>query len=86
MNNVFEIERDELDLEIAEGVHERPTKCVLQNWAFIPFGKLYGDVKGHPRLGDQNGVITSKVQIMDHLERWAVTRNTFYILEEKSRV
>jgi len=55
----------------------------IENWRFVQVEgkhKLYGDVYGHPRIGDGKGVFTSSVLEIDEGLQRVETRNTIYLL------
>ena len=60
----------------------------IENWRVIKLrGKprLYGDVCGHPRTGDEKSVVTSHILEIDEGLSKAETRNTIYLLGAKAQ-
>jgi hypothetical protein len=56
---------------------------VLAKWCAVHFGgypHLFGQVSGHPRLGDQRFIATSPYFHIDPAGRWARTWSRFYVL------
>jgi hypothetical protein len=67
---------------------------LINNWAIVhgdvdPYQApeaipkyLTGDVVGHPRLGDMDGVRTSQIMSYDKENKVVVTKNNNYVLGE----
>jgi hypothetical protein len=56
---------------------------VLEKWCAVHLGAyphLFGQVAGHPRLGDQRFIATSPYFRIDPAGRWARTWSRFYVL------
>jgi hypothetical protein len=56
---------------------------VLEKWCAVHFGgypHLFGQVSGHPRLGDQRYIATSPYFQIDPSGAWARTWSRFYVL------
>lgn len=56
---------------------------VLAKWCAVHLGAyphLFGQVAGHPRLGDQRFIATSPYFRIDPAGRWARTWSRFYVL------
>jgi hypothetical protein len=64
---------------------EDPSRSVviLTNWKRIWDGRLAGDVRNHPKLGDHDSVITTPVRYLNEEAGIAVTHNTIYALSNK---
>ena len=60
-------------------------KVILKNWREIIYNergmiRLSGNAYGHPRFHDGTFIFTSTVIIMG--ADWAITLNTYYVLED----